>query len=299
MKNPNKRNPKNVLLIVVAIIAVIAGSAYFFLEKSNFYRSENIIPNKSALKNVMDKSWEGEWTLEGAVQNYSGTLVIKNQTDDAFSFSLDTSNGAHSGTMSGQAKVTGEDALSTVGDSNEKEYQCRVNFNKSANNIIKIETTNDDCIYSRGARAFFAGDYVKNGVMEERTLKNMRVHRGGGLDEREPYIFKNDDEINAFQKLVGDNYVKLFIDSFQWVHRGDDTENLNARIYNGGVVGVSTHSEGIIIIGSPNRIWAAVIDYDAVMYFTNVPDYTNRLPGAIEEWRERFQDKKVIFMNGH
>ena len=246
---------------------------------------------------VTDKSWEGEWVLKGATQDYSGTLVIKNQTENSFFFSLDTFNGAHSGSINGEAKITGVRASSIVGDANEKEYQCLVDFNKSAGQI-GIETTNSDCSYFRGARGFFAGDYEKNVVAKERTLKDIvRVIGGGGPDEADPHIFKNDNEINVFQRLVGDNYVKLFTDSFQLVFREDDAEKLNARVYTGGVTGLYTISEGIIIIGSPNRIWAAAIDGDVVRYFTNVSDYTNRLPKTIEKWRERFQDKKVIFMN--
>lgn len=132
---------------------------------------------------------------------------------------------------------------------------------------------------SKCTRPFFIGNYIRNGIIKERTLADL-------------HIFQNHDEINAFQKLVGSNYINLFINSFELVHREDDTENINTRIYVGGIPCLHTLMEGIIIIDSSNNIWAAVIDDSVVRYFTNVSNYSNHLPEDIEKWRERFQDKK-------
>lgn len=294
-----KKNYTKIVLIPVAVVVVIASSFYFW-QKNYYHQSENIVPTRNTITKATDKSWEGEWVLEDAIQDYSGTLTIKNQIANSFSFSLDTYNGAHMGNVDGEAKIVDASASSIVGDASEKEYQCQVDFSKNRDKI-EIKTTNGDCSYFRGARAFFAGSYIKNGTVEESALKDIvRVYGGGGPDETDLHIFKNDEELNAFQKLVGNNHVSLFTSSFQLVFREDDTEHLNARVYTGGVAGLYTISEGIIIIGigSPTKIWAAAIDDDVVRYFTNVSGYTNNLPETIEKWRERFQNKKVIFMNG-
>ena len=135
--------------------------------------------------------------------------------------------------------------------------------------------------------------------VKERILKDIVVVGGGdGSSKEDVSIFKNNDEINAFEKLVGEKYVKLFTSSFQRVVEEEDIDHFNARVYTGGVTGMYTSQEGIIIIGFQNKIWAAAIDDDdTIRYFTNVSADTNRLPQAIEKWRDNFRDKKIIFMN--
>ena len=60
-----------------------------------------------------------------------------------------------------------------------------------------------------------------------------------------------------------------------------------------------TASEAIIMVDAKDQIWVAVIDsdLDAVKYFTNVSLYVKKLPRTIDNWRERFREKRVLFMN--
>ena len=53
------------------------------------------------------------------------------------------------------------------------------------------------------------------------------------------------------------------------------------------------------MVDAKDQIWAAVIDsdLDAVKYFTNVSLYVKKLPRTIDNWRERFREKRVLFMN--
>ena len=71
-----------------------------------------------------------------------------------------------------------------------------------------------------------------------------------------------------------------------------------AKVTTGGVRGLYTIREGIILRGERGQLWAAYIDNDVVRYFTTEREYQATLPNTIEKWRERFNDKNVIFDAG-
>ncbi|PKL72032.1 hypothetical protein CVV26_03290 [Candidatus Kuenenbacteria bacterium HGW-Kuenenbacteria-1] len=187
-------------------------------KKLQFYKGEPVIrtwfghknEQEKKIEQPLNKNWEGKWVLEDSMQDYNGTLIIKNQTENSFSFSLEALNGSHTGILNGEAKIVDNNAVSIVGDIDDKESQCQVDFIKKENdinNIIEIETTNDDCLPFHGVRVHFAGNYVKNGVIKIRKLEDF-VQTQDSSDSCEYYdrIFKNNDETNVFKKLVGDNY---------------------------------------------------------------------------------------------
>ncbi|MBU0647164.1 hypothetical protein KKC67_01200 [Patescibacteria group bacterium] len=271
--------------------------------KNSIELKEKILKkNDNLVEQLSGGDWEGKWVLDGSEQDYAGVLIIKNQTKNAFFFSIESWNGSHQGGFSGKAEITGNNAIGVAekymeGDAINAESQCKVYFDKKENNIIKLELVDCDDFY--GAGVYSDGNYVKNGSVKERLLKDIVVVGGGdGSSKEDVSIFKNNDEINAFEKLVGEKYVKLFTSSFQRVVEEEDIDHFNARVYTGGVTGMYTSQEGIIIIGFQNKIWAAAIDGgDTIRYFTNVSADTNRFPQAIEKWRDNFRDKKIIFMN--
>ena len=49
--------------------------------------------------------------------------------------------------------------------------------------------------------------------------------------------------------------------------------------------------------GNRGELWAAFIRADKVVYFTTQREYRNQLPMTIENWRERFRDKEVVFVS--
>ncbi len=55
--------------------------------------------------------------------------------------------------------------------------------------------------------------------------------------------------------------------------------------------------EGILMKGTRGELWAAYIDNERVRYFTTELAYKRLLPETIKEWRSRFSEKEVIFMD--
>ncbi len=76
----------------------------------------------------------------------------------------------------------------------------------------------------------------------------------------------------------------------------DDLDHFNAKVSAGGVAGLFTIMEGIIMQRPNGMIYAAVIDGDSVRYFSNDPQYIKKLPKTIETWMDRFKEKKVVYV---
>ena len=112
-------------------------------------------------------------------------------------------------------------------------------------------------------------------------------------------LTSKEDQV-AFEKLVG-KYEQDFIDSSQMIYSGEDAgkdlDGFSAQIQTGGVRGLYTLMENIIMISPKGEIYAAVIDDNKVRYFTNSVQYKNKLPKTIDNWRQTFIKKEIIYMN--
>lgn len=104
-------------------------------------------------------------------------------------------------------------------------------------------------------------------------------------------VFSANQE-QVFIDLVRAQY-KNFTNTGNLFTNAKDLDNLGAHVHKMGVRGLFTIMESIIMIrDSDNSIWAAVIDNDNVLYFTNTQDV--QIPITIEQWRARFKDKMVV-----
>jgi hypothetical protein len=100
------------------------------------------------------------------------------------------------------------------------------------------------------------------------------------------------------QRLSGKDY-HLFVDSFQLTSEEEDLDGMGLKGTSGFVRGLPTEMNAIVLYRPDGKMWAAVIDAedDTVKYFTNDPAYAGKLLKTIDKWRERFADKKVLFMS--
>ena len=87
----------------------------------------------------------------------------------------------------------------------------------------------------------------------------------------------------------------VFEDNFQLVYEEEDMDHINAKVLTGNVRGLFASMGGIIMYCPNGMFYAAVVDGDAVKYFSNDPLYSKKIPMTIDKWREAFKDKKVIF----
>lgn len=136
----------------------------------------------------------------------------------------------------------------------------------------------DGCLHFHGMGASFDGTFARDvenlfeaGYLDEIGLERLYSITGEHFDA----MIARFDGLSAFEL--------------------EPTDQISGRAVQGGVRGFYTHMEGLLIIGSRGALWVAYIDDDVIRYFTTEPDWQDRLPAAVDKWRERFADKSVVF----
>lgn len=221
--------------------------------------------------------WWGIWINETRGFSRRGRLFIREVGSAGFIFDLEVANGAHIGTISGFARLVSGDrayARFTVPSSSEV---CEISFQRSMENrrrIIEIDEAGS-CSYYRGMGASF------NGVFERQSDA---LFEGGVLDEL------------GLQRLysISGSFFEALSERFQLLMEEENIDTFHARVTVGGVRGLFTIVEGILMHGDAGELWVAFIDDSVVRYFTTECKYKNELPKTIENWRQRFSEKKVV-----
>lgn len=240
--------------------------------------------------------WRGKWMSQDATEFERSDMELKYLGSNRFEFTITTINGAHGGELRGVAREQYGRAVYTDPDSSSPE-PCRLEFSVSRvpsqfslydRQIVVTQTAS--CLSFGGAGAGnFAGTYVPLRPVKKITLKDY-IRKGG----QDFYIFQTASEYNAFVRLVGKD-IPLFEQNLHMIYQKDNDRKSSARVYTLRVRGLYTEREAIILIAPKNLIWAAAVNGNEVVYFTNVKEDAEKLPDVIEEWRSRFREKEVIY----
>lgn len=253
--------------------------------------------NVSAQKKIKKKAvvqkknnWYGMWSVPSRF--YGSTLTVNNVTATRFKFDLQAFNGANEGAISGVAEIKGAKAFFDDRNSIEKDAPkegCRLTFTHKGE-FIEIEQTSE-CGYYAGNAVTFEGKYQKNVMtVEESDFVVLDVFPDKTLDAK-------------FKALVGKDYEK-FLDSFHLITEQENLDTFGAKVFSACVRGVCPWNAGIIMYDETGSLWAAVIEADdadkaSVRYYTNVSEWSDKLPKTIEAWvagkREMNDNLTVIF----
>lgn len=241
-------------------------------EEQTAEKNEDSVPVFSGV------DFENVWNISNA---HSGAkLEIFDVSETKFDFSLSAYSGGNTGGVDGTALLT-ENNKAVFKDG----QGCELNFSLN-NDTLSVKQT-DACSTYGGMGVIFEGNYQKG---EPKEVNVSLLDLG---------VFQNQQQDKDFKELVGDKY-KSFVDNMQIISEGEDLDGLNARVYSGGVRGLYTIQEAIVMYDDQGYYWAATIDGDKVLYFSNHPDYSNtnaNLPKTIDKWRKNFSKLKVTFMN--
>jgi hypothetical protein len=224
---------------------------------------------------ITKSRWWGEWDVETVHRSYFASLTIRKVHNDHFQFSLLTANGAHSGKLSGDAYFTSNNEAIFRRKTSEDKEDCILKFFKT-NDIIQIDESRS-CLFYHGMRAYFGGDY---------KLKKDVFYK---------FDFINDHILTKLYDLLKEDLWEDFLKCFGDVFY-DDEHKSDKKIIKGGVPGLYTLNEGILIIDKLENIWGAFLDVDNVYYFTSEENSGNRLPEIIEEWRTNFKEIEVTYI---
>ncbi len=225
-------------------------------------------------KSKSDNQWKGAW--ERTYWQNTAVLTIDNVSNDTLNFSLFAFNGANSGEIEGSARINGNTATYLNVDID----TCLIQFTLQGDSIILVEQKTFYC--EAGLGVTYSGEYKNERLLPMEapkvTLNDLKI-----LETRE--------QDSVFQSLVGEKY-PLFVSATHMVSKTDD---LDFNVTQSGIRGLFTIMEYIIMIDKSNTICAAIIDDQKILYFTNSKKFKKKLPLAIENWRERFQEYEVVF----
>lgn len=221
--------------------------------------------------------WWGQWR-QGNKEVYGGELFIRETSSDGFLFDLGTWNGAHTGSLTAYAKLVCKDlAYARIPNGNLKETGEIMLRRLKGNGRRTIEITETaSCSNYRGMRGCFSGLFDR---------------------VRDPWFdlgLINELELNRLYSITGEHF-KGIIDCTGDVGLDDCIDDFDAKVITGGVAGLYTEMESIIMLDERGNIWAAYIKNKNVYYFTNSKEWKRKLPKTIDAWRDRFKQKKVLF----
>ncbi|EIT83964.1 hypothetical protein A374_18054 [Fictibacillus macauensis ZFHKF-1] len=220
-------------------------------------------------------SWSGEWNRSSYYDG--GSLVISRETANSFHVSVSVVSGGHAGYIEGKATYRGN--IARLYDT-EYKSGCILTFKRTSSHISLQQ--NQKCAAVAGNGTHFSGEYKKGKVKASKpSLQGKATWLTAAVDQK-------------FRKLTGRHY-DMLAESFQLYHSSYDS-SLGAYVVSGGVRGLYTIMEGIVMKDRAGYVYAAHIqDGDKVYYYTSNPTYKHKLPRAVNEWRSRFSDYPVSY----
>jgi len=226
-----------------------------------------------------NRRWWGNWETGKDRNLFEQDLFITKVDEKGFDFELICIHGAHIGEIHGYANFTTlNEAQFEISDYDDEE-SCRLNFYK-INETMQI--TEDSCSAYHGMRAYFDGTYRLN--------KDTFTYYDEVVDDK---------VLSSIYELIGKKYWEKFQQCFGDTHELDDLDGFNVNIIAGGVAGLYTIQESVLMIAKDRNVWGAFInDEDSkVYYFASLSEWKKKLPKTIEEWRDNFKDKEVVFID--
>jgi hypothetical protein len=219
--------------------------------------------------------WFGYWHSAMTIAS-SKMLLIREVGVAGFNFHMWLVDGARTGLLSGFARFVGPESAHAFIYSSPEERPCEVKFRRT-NRKIMIEQSLD-CQTYMGLGATFDGEYIcdQDLLFDSDRLEEMDLQRLYGI--------------------TGSHYRKL-LESFQQLGEADNKDSFVAMASVGGIRGLYTICEGIVMKAESGHLWAAFIDGDVVRYFTTHPNYKAVVPRTIDHWRAGFADKEILIEN--
>jgi hypothetical protein len=223
--------------------------------------------------NASKPRWFGYWHSNPSPVE-SKKLLIREVCHDGFCFHLQLVDGARTGQMEGYAKFVGPDSAFACIQSLEEDQPCEMKFRRAGRKIW-IEQ-GENCGFFMGLGASFNGVYSSD---QDLLFDSRRFQ---------------EHDLQRLYGITGKYYKKLQ-ESFQQMDEAEDLDSLSAEVSVGGVKGLYTIIEAVVMKSESGHLWAALIDDGCVRYFTTHPNYKFVIPKTIDHWRRNFSDKEIVF----
>lgn len=216
--------------------------------------------------------WWGRWQIESVTTAHSSLLEIREVTENGFTFNLSTLHGAHSGEISGAAKFVNDNEATFVSEEIASE-RCKITFTKTID-VIQVDESSGCRMYC-GMRAYFKGDYT----LKKDSFYNLNI--------------VNDIHLTSIYSILDDKYWHYYVNCFSDIHKPTSLDGDGLDVVSGGMPGLYTICESILMINSKS-IWGAFIKDEKVYYFTNTNQ--KELPKTFEKWKENFSKSEIVLL---
>jgi hypothetical protein len=223
--------------------------------------------------------WWGDWETPDEGGMNGGTLLVYEVGPAGFLFQLNVYNGSHAGSISGYAHIVASDLAYFRRQSEYNDDLCEIVFRRRLSgdtHILEISETGN-CSSWRGMGAWFSGTFIR---------KRDRLFDLAILDEL--------DLARLYRLLGHKNYIAVRL-RMQGIAPLENVDTFVAAGATGGVRGLYSIMEAIVMRGENGELWSAFIDDDVVRYFTTEKEYINSLPKTIDVWRANFAEKPIVF----
>lgn len=231
---------------------------------------------------LAQNKWNGEWTRLS--NSNPGTLNISNYDGSSFMLTMSVLSGANTGDLDGKATVSGKTASFTS-----QEYDCSLNLTLK-DDAVQVEESKG-CRQIGGIGTYFSGEYSSPEVVTSTPAPTL-YSLGLISEERDGKV----------QSLVGNDYDRL-VKNMQNAHPSMDKYGLeDTFVIEGGVAGMYTFMEGIIIMDPFNHYSVGNLisnpgsDKTILRVYTNDPTYKESMHPVIDTWRSRFSDYPVEYV---
>lgn len=213
----------------------------------------------------------GSWMSQDSNQISQSTLTVSNTNSKGFDFHFVANNGANTGDLENKAVFVGKDAIfkdTQLDPSSKTSCTIKFQFHPSAITV----TTNQACDYYAGNGVSFDGKYIKNSKEKVLSLVDFG-------------LLSNAKQQEDFKNLTGQDYQVFVNNCGNVVSEAQQSVEPKALYKEAFMRGLATEMACIIMLNEKN-IWAAVIDtnQNTIKYFSNDPNYKNKLPKAIQDW---------------
>ncbi|MEL0580543.1 hypothetical protein AACK17_18635 [Pectobacterium punjabense] len=223
--------------------------------------------------------WWGEWVNYNHARSYGGHLFIRETSSAGFLFDLSVYSGAHSGKITSKAIFVSRDmAYARIKNSNDEYGEIR--FRRSLVDGKKFLTIDEtaSCSSHRGMGVIFGGEFQ----WSSDTLFELG--------------FLNELDLQRIYNTLGSYYFE-FKNRMEGVGEAENLDTFEANVFYGGVRGMYTYMEGVIMISPKGGIWVAYLDESDIKYFTNDINWKTKTPKTIDNWRSRFQQLEINYIS--
>ncbi len=220
----------------------------------------------------------GVWHRFGTEHGAPARLAITEVSPEGFRFELSSSRGGHTGEVAGRAALKDGRFVYTS-----TEVKASLSFEPLGGGL-RLTSTGDMGYYG-GVGVTFDGEFREGEGKDDSSLVSLGVLPDAAMEEE-------------FRRLAGDRYPEFILVMVQ-ISEGTDLDGLGAKVSKGGVPGLFTIMEGIVMHTPDRGLWAAVLDAEdgKIHYYTN-RDVSKEPPKTIREWMNRFPKKAVVKEGG-